>query len=108
MADNREGQMKATQNVKVRFAILGTAAVLCVGVIPSWAHSWFGQSPQNDDSKRGSQDPRKIGIRGRTGTRRTPAILAAEIDVKPGSRIQFTLESPFTFEPPQVNAARQQ
>jgi hypothetical protein len=52
MADNRKGQMKATQNVKVRFAVLVTAAVLCVGVIPSGAHSSFGHSPQNIDSKR--------------------------------------------------------
>lgn len=57
MADNREGQMKATQNVKVGFAILVTAAVLCVGVIPSWAGASYGQSPQNDDDRRRSQDP---------------------------------------------------
>jgi hypothetical protein len=32
------------------------------------------------------------------------AFSAAKVDVKPGSRIQFTLESPFTFEPPPLNA----
>jgi hypothetical protein len=36
------------------------------------------------------------------------AFSAAKVDVKPGSRIQFTLESPFTFEPPPVNASAQQ
>jgi hypothetical protein len=35
------------------------------------------------------------------------AFSAAKVDVKPGSRIQFTLESPFTFEPPPVNASAQ-
>jgi len=35
------------------------------------------------------------------------AFSAAKVDVKPGSRIQFTLESPFTFEPPPVNAVEQ-
>lgn len=32
------------------------------------------------------------------------AFSAAKVDVKPGSRIQFTLESPFTFEPPPLSA----
>jgi hypothetical protein len=36
------------------------------------------------------------------------AFSAAKVEVKPGSRIQFTLESPFTFEPPPVNSAQQQ
>ena len=36
------------------------------------------------------------------------AFSAAKVDVKPGSRIQFTLESPFTFEPPPLNALAQQ
>src|SRR6266436_2175119 len=36
------------------------------------------------------------------------AFSAARVDVKPGSRIQFTLESPFTFEPPPVNSSAQQ
>ena len=36
------------------------------------------------------------------------AFSAAKVDVKPGSRIQFTLESPFTFEPPPVNTSAQQ
>jgi hypothetical protein len=36
------------------------------------------------------------------------AFSAAKVDVKPGSRIQFTLESPFTFEPPPVNSSAQQ
>jgi hypothetical protein len=35
------------------------------------------------------------------------AFSAAKVDVKPGSRIQFTLESPFTFEPPPVTALAQ-
>lgn len=35
------------------------------------------------------------------------AFSAAKVDVKPGSRIQFALESPFTFEPP-VNAEQSQ
>ncbi len=36
------------------------------------------------------------------------AFAAAKVAVKPGSRIEFTLESPFTFEPPPPNSARQQ
>jgi hypothetical protein len=36
------------------------------------------------------------------------AFSAAKVDVKPGSRIQFTLESPFTFEPPPLSALAQQ
>jgi hypothetical protein len=36
------------------------------------------------------------------------AFSAAKVDVKPGSRIQFTLESPFTFEPPAANSSAQQ
>jgi hypothetical protein len=35
------------------------------------------------------------------------AFSAAKVDIKPGSRIQFTLESPFTFEPPPVNSTQQ-
>jgi len=35
------------------------------------------------------------------------AFSAAKIDVKPGSRIEFTLESPFTFDPPPVNSSQQ-
>jgi hypothetical protein len=35
------------------------------------------------------------------------AFSAAKVDVKPGSRIEFTLESPFTFEPPPVNSSQQ-
>jgi hypothetical protein len=33
---------------------------------------------------------------------------AAKVDVKPGSRIQFTLEEPFTFEPPPVQGSQNQ
>jgi len=36
------------------------------------------------------------------------AFAAAKVEVKPGSRIEFTLESPFTFEPPPPNSGRQQ
>jgi len=36
------------------------------------------------------------------------AFAAAKVEVKPGSRIEFTLESPFTFEPPPPNSAQQQ
>ena len=36
------------------------------------------------------------------------AFSAAKVDVKPGSRIQFKLESPFTFEPPPVSTSAQQ
>ena len=36
------------------------------------------------------------------------AFAAAKVGVKPGSRIEFTLESPFTFEPPPPNSAREQ
>ena len=235
--------MKATQNLKVGFAILVTAAVLCAGVIPSWARASHGQSPQNDDDRRRSQDPdaqdrdsrrdrdsadsradsrtttlpvgyvipvrladevnsshdkagdlftgtvdpsvlvndhvviprgteahirmvedkkgghlhgkakvrlelvslimngERLGVdtnapskqkgsasakasaeaqkgwqgagamTGNPGAVASPVIAAfsaAKVDVKPGSRIQFTLESPFTFEPPPVNAAQQQ
>lgn len=32
------------------------------------------------------------------------AFSAAKVDVKPGSRIEFTLEAPFTFQPPPVQA----
>lgn len=32
------------------------------------------------------------------------ALSAAKVDVKPGSRIEFTLEAPFTFHPPPVQA----
>jgi hypothetical protein len=32
------------------------------------------------------------------------ALSAAKVDVKPGSRIEFTLEAPFTFQPPPVQA----
>jgi hypothetical protein len=35
------------------------------------------------------------------------AFSAAKVDVKPGSRIEFRLESPFTFEPPPPNSAQQ-
>jgi hypothetical protein len=34
------------------------------------------------------------------------AFSAAKVDVKPGSRIEFTLEAPFTFEPPPVQASQ--
>jgi hypothetical protein len=30
------------------------------------------------------------------------AFTAAKVDVKPGSRIEFTLETPFTFQPPPI------
>lgn len=36
------------------------------------------------------------------------AFSAAKVGVKPGSRIQFTLESSFTFEPPPVSSSAQQ
>lgn len=34
------------------------------------------------------------------------ALSAAKVDVKPGSRIQFTLEAPFTFERPPIPTAQ--
>ena len=34
------------------------------------------------------------------------ALSAAKVDVKPGARIQFTLEAPFTFERPPIPAAQ--
>ena len=34
------------------------------------------------------------------------ALSAAKVDVKPGSRIEFTLEAPFTFQPPPVQASQ--
>ena len=34
------------------------------------------------------------------------ALSAAKVDVKPGSRIEFTLEAPFTFERPPIPAAQ--
>ena len=35
------------------------------------------------------------------------AFSAAKVDVKPGSRIEFTLEEPFTFRPPPVQSNQQ-
>lgn len=34
------------------------------------------------------------------------ALSAAKVDVKPGSRIEFTLEAPFTFQPPAAQTNR--
>ena len=34
------------------------------------------------------------------------AFSAAKVDVKPGSRIEFTLESPFSFQPPPIPATQ--
>ena len=34
------------------------------------------------------------------------ALSAAKVDVKPGSRIEFTLEAPFTFQPPPAQTSQ--
>jgi hypothetical protein len=56
--------------------------------------------------------PQGAGVMtGNPGAAAAPVIAAfsaAKVDVKPGSRMQFTLESPFTFEPPPVIASAQQ
>jgi hypothetical protein len=55
--------------------------------------------------------PQGAGVMVNPGAAAGPVIAAfsaAKVDVKPGSRIQFTLESPFTFEPPPVNTSAQQ
>jgi hypothetical protein len=55
--------------------------------------------------------PQGAGVLVNPGAAAAPVIAAfsaAKVDVKPGSRIQFTLQSPFTFEPPPVNTSAQQ
>jgi hypothetical protein len=64
-------------------------------------------------SAEAKKGPQGAGVMaGNPGSAAGPVIAAfsaAKVDVKPGSRIQFTLESPFTFEPPPLDAlARQQ
>ena len=60
------------------------------------------------EAKKGPQGASAMA--GNPGAVAGPVIAAfssAKVDVKPGSRIQFTLESPFTFEPPPLNALAQ-
>ncbi len=68
-----------------------------------------GSAKASAEAKKG---PQGAGVAvGNPGAAAGPVIAAfsaAKVDVKPGSRIQFTLESPFTFEPPPVNATAQQ
>ena len=68
-----------------------------------------GSAKASAEAKKG---PQGAGVAaGNPGSAAGPVIAAfsaAKVDVKPGSRIQFTLESPFTFEPPPVNASAQQ
>jgi hypothetical protein len=62
----------------------------------------------SEEAKKG---PQGAGVMvGNPGSVAGPVIAAfsaAKVDVKPGSRIEFTLESPFTFEPPPVNSSQQ-
>ena len=64
-----------------------------------------GSAKASAEAKKG---PQGAGVAaGNPGAVAGPVIAAfsaAKVDVKPGSRIQFTLESPFTFEPPPVTA----
>jgi len=68
-----------------------------------------GSAKASAEAKKG---PQGAGvITGNLGAVAGPVIAAfsaAKVDVKPGSHIQFTLESPLTFEPPPVNSAQQQ
>ena len=68
-----------------------------------------GSAKASAEAKKG---PQSAGVAaGNPGAVAGPVIAAfsaAKVDVKPGSRIQFTLESPFTFEPPPLNALAQQ
>jgi hypothetical protein len=76
-------------------------------------------APQKEKSSKSAKSseavkkgPQGAGVMtGNPGAAAGPVIAAfsaAKVDVKPGSRIQFTLESPFTFEPPLVNSSAQQ
>ena len=76
-------------------------------------------APQKEKSSKSAKSseavkkgPQGAGVMtGNPGAAAGPVIAAfsaAKVDVKPGSRIQFTLESPFTFEPPPVNSSAQQ
>jgi hypothetical protein len=69
-----------------------------------------GSAKASAEAKKG---PQGAGVMsGNPGAVAGPVIAAfsaAKVDVKPGSRIQFALESPFTFEPPPLSAlARRQ
>jgi hypothetical protein len=68
-----------------------------------------GSAKASAEAKKG---PQGAGVMtGNLGAMAGPVIAAfsaAKVDVKPGSHIQFTLESPLTFEPPPVNSAQQQ
>jgi len=68
-----------------------------------------GSAKASAEAKKG---PQSAGVAaGNPGAVAGPVIAAfsaAKVDVKPGSRIQFTLESSFTFEPPPLNALAQQ
>src|SRR6266853_2565536 len=67
-----------------------------------------GSAKASEEVKKG---PQGAGVMtGNPGAAAGPVIAAfsaAKVDVKPGSRIQFTLESPFTFAPPPVNSSAQ-
>ena len=68
-----------------------------------------GSTKASAEAKKGPQGAGVVA--GNPGAVAGPVIAAfsaAKVDVKPGSRIQFTLESPFTFEPPPLNALAQQ
>jgi hypothetical protein len=61
----------------------------------------------SEEAKKG---PQGAGVMANPGAAAGPVIAAfsaAKVDVKPGSRIQFTLESSCTFEPPPVNTSAQ-
>jgi hypothetical protein len=67
-----------------------------------------GSAKASAEAKKG---PQGAGVMaGNPGAAAGPVIAAfsaAKVDVKPGSRIEFRLESPFTFEPPPPNSAQQ-
>ena len=68
-----------------------------------------GSAKASAEAKKGSQGAGAMA--GNPGAAAGPVIAAfsaAKVDVKPGSRIQFALESPFTFEPPPLNALARQ
>jgi hypothetical protein len=68
-----------------------------------------GSAKVSAEAKKGPQGAGVIA--GNPGAVAGPVIAAfaaAKVEVKPGSRIEFTLESPFTFEPPLPDSARQQ
>jgi hypothetical protein len=66
-----------------------------------------GSAKASAEAKKG---PQGAGVMaGNPGAAAGPVIAAfsaAKVDVKPGSRIEFRLESPFTFEPPPPNSAQ--